>query len=88
VVESPRIPEEAKPALTTALESRVQLVSDIQLQQVLDQETVTDELRERIIVAYRQERLRAFRGGMVFLIFTALVGLVLTTGLPNFKLVN
>ena len=69
VVESPRIPEEAKPALTTALESRVQLVSDIQLQQVLDQETVTDELRERIIVAYRQERLRAFRGGMVFFNF-------------------
>ena len=50
---------------------------------------MTDELRERIIVAYRQERLRAFRGGMVFLIFLPqLVGLVLTTGLPNFKLVN
>jgi MFS family permease len=88
VVDSPRIPEESKPAVITALESSVQLVSDSQLQQGLNQATVTDELRERITVAYRTERIHAFRGGMVFLIFTALVGLVLTTGLPNRKLVE
>jgi len=86
VTESPRLPEDSKPAIIASLQERVQLVSDTQLAQALDQTTVSPELGDRIELAYRTERLQSFRSGMVFLIFVALVGLVLTTGLPNLKL--
>jgi len=86
VADSPRIPEAAKPAIVASLQERVQLVSDTQLVQALDQATIAPDLSDRAELAYRTERIQAFRSGMVFLIFMALVGLVLTTGLPNLKL--
>jgi len=86
VADSPRIPEAAKPAIVASLQERVQLVSDTQLAQALDQATIAPDLSDRAELAYRTERIQAFRSGMVFLIFMALVGLVLTTGLPNLKL--
>lgn len=86
VTDSPNIPAASKPAIIESLASRVQLVSDTQVATALDQTTGSRELNDRIELAYRTERIRAFRSGMVFLIFMALVGLVLTTGLPNLKL--
>jgi len=64
----------------------VQLVSDTQLAQALDPATIAPELSDRAELAYRTERIQAFRSGLVFLIFIALAGLILTTGLPNLKL--
>jgi MFS family permease len=80
------IPANLKADIVTGLENQVQLVSDTQLQQALDQTSLTPEISDRLNVAYRTERLRAFRAGMIFLIFIALLGLVLTPGLPNLKL--
>ncbi|TVP64397.1 MAG: MFS transporter [Leptolyngbya sp. LCM1.Bin17] len=86
VMASPDIPAASKPAIIESLQTRVQLVSDTQLAQALDQATAAPDLSEQVELAYRTERLRAFRSGMVFLVFLALVGLVLTPGLPNLKL--
>lgn len=86
VMDFPDIPVASRPAIAESLQTRVQLVSDTQLAQALDQAPITPELSEQVELAYRTERLRAFRSGMVFLIFLALVGLVLTPGLPNLKL--
>lgn len=86
VTASPTIPEDAKPAIIDSLQDRVQLVSDTQLAEALEQTPIAPELSDRAELAYRTERIHAFRSGMVFLIFIALAGLVLTTGLPNLKL--
>ena len=80
------IPADLKPTIIAGLESRVQLVSDPQVQAALEQSPLSPEVSDRIELIYRAERIRAFRGGMVLLIFIALLGLVLTPGLTNLKL--
>lgn len=87
VAESPEIPEQYRPMVLASVERSVQLVSDSELQAVLDEAEITDELSQGILSVYRTERIRAFRGGMAFLTFITLIGLVLTPGLPSHKLV-
>lgn len=87
---SSNIPEEHKAALVSAVESSVYLMSDSQLENGL-KTMASDEalaLKPEILSTYSQARTRAFQTGIWFLVFTSLLGLVMTTGLPKRKLVE
>jgi len=86
IEESTEIPEEYKPELLAAVESSVELVSDTQLQSMLEASGTDTAMQAELMDIYAQSRTKAFKIGIVFLIFLAMVGLVSTVGLSNRKL--
>jgi hypothetical protein len=88
VENSSSIPEDKKPELIAAVQTSIELVSDTQLEEILNQGEFTSPLTEQILENYAIARINAFRSGMIFLVFVASVGLILTTGLPDRKLVS
>lgn len=88
VENSPSITEDKKPKLIAAVQTSIELVSDTQLEEILSQSEFTPQLTEQILENYAIARINAFRAGMTFLVFVTSVGLILTTGLPDRKLVS
>ncbi len=88
ITASATIPEKNKTELTKAIDTSVELVSDTQLENELKKAEADPALEEEIRVIYKTNRTQAFQISMVFLAFITLVGLILTTGLPDQKLVN
>jgi len=88
VEESTAIPQQYKPELNAAVQDGVQLVSDTQIQNWLQTTDADAELKAEIMDIYAADRTQAFKVGIAFLIFLALVGLVSTVGLSDRKLVE
>jgi MFS family permease len=86
IEESTEIPEEYKPELLAAVESSVELVSDTQLQSTLEASGADAAMQAELMDIYAQSRTKAFKIGIIFLIFLAMVGLVSTVGLSNREL--
>lgn len=84
--ESTEIPQEYKPELLAAVEDSVQLVSDTQLASSLEAADADAELQSEILDIYARNRAQAFRIGILFLLFLAIVGLLSTVGLSDRKL--
>ncbi len=82
------IPEEDKAAAVAGLETSVDLVSNSQLDASMDAAGVDEIVQDDVIAIYSVERTQAFKAGVSLLIFVALVGLTLTTGLSDRKLVD
>ena len=83
IAESERVPEAYKVQLTAAVENSIELASDDQLTASLDAAGLEDDLRAELVEGYAIERTRAFRAGMAFLVFVALAGLIVSSGLSN-----
>lgn len=93
IAESTVIPEEHKPAFVEAGEEGVELISDAQLKQSLeaaseDNPEIDEALEIELIDIYTEARTQAFNTSVNFLAFIALLGLIMTTGLSDRKLVN
>ncbi|WP_370574492.1 hypothetical protein, partial [Methanomethylovorans sp.] len=86
IEESAEIPQEYKPELLAAVEESVELVSNTQLKSTLEASGADPELQAEVLNIYALSRVQAFKIGIVFLIFLALVGLVSTVGLSDRKL--
>ena len=69
------------------MDDGVQLVSNAQLEEVLVEIGATEEQTADILEDYHVSRTIAFRAGIGLLIYTSLLGLVLTFRLPKRKLV-
>ncbi len=82
------IPAEDHALIIEAVEESVELVSDSQLMADLEAAGADEAVTEDIIAIYSVSRTRAFQVGMAFLIFVALVGLIMTAGLSDRKLVE
>ena len=82
------IPEEDTAAANAAIEESIELVSDAQMQQSLADADADPAVEEEVLDLYGDARTEAFKAGIAFLLFLALVGLVLTGGLSNHKLVG
>jgi hypothetical protein len=82
------IPEDDKAVLSAAVEESVELVSNTQLAQGLEDAGVDETVEAEVIDIYGIARTQAFKAGIAFLIFVALGGLILTGGLSNRKLVG
>lgn len=85
---STTIPSEDKAALVAAVEEGVQLMSSAQLDANLEAAGIDEAVQEELLVIYDETRIEAFKSGVAFLLFMALMGLVLSLGLPNRKLVG
>ena len=83
IAESERVPEAYKVQLTAAVENSIELASDDQLTASLDAAGLEDALRAELVEGYAIERTRAFRAGIAFLVFVALAGLIVSSGLSN-----
>jgi MFS family permease len=82
------IPAEDQAALTQGVEDGVELVSDSQLDEGLEAAGVDEATEAEVLEIYADARTDAFKAGVAFLLFVALVGLILTAGLPDIKLVG
>ncbi|MDH3674132.1 MAG: MFS transporter [Anaerolineae bacterium] len=82
------IPGDDKAVLSAAVEESVELVSNTQLAQGLEDAGVDETVEAEVIDIYGVARTQAFKAGIAFLIFVALGGLILTGGLSNRKLVG
>ena len=85
---STAVPEQHKAALVTAAESSVYLMSDTQLKGELNVIGVSAVEKSEVLSIYALARTQAFQAGMSFLVFIALLGLVMTIRLPKRKLVE
>lgn len=82
------MPAEDKIALTQAVEDGVELVSDSQLNEGLAAAGVDQAVETELLNIYAETRPNAFKSGVAFLLFVALMGLILTAGLPKRMLVG
>ncbi|NJN54559.1 MAG: MFS transporter [Anaerolineae bacterium] len=88
ILTSTAVPDTYKSAAITAVEESVELVSDSQIKSALDAAGVDAADQEQIAQTYNLERTEAFQAGVIFLVFLAIIGLILTTGLADRKLVE
>lgn len=93
VTKSKIIPANHKATVAENAEEGIELVSDIQLKQAIDEASVNDVTIDKNIGAeitdiYTTERTQAFKASIVFLAFIALLSLMFTTGLSDRKLVE
>lgn len=88
VEESTFIPENQQDAVVQPVESGIELVSDSQLNSGLEASGVDEATRTEILGIYSISRTDAFKGGIAFLLFVSVAGLIITTGLSNRKLVE
>jgi MFS family permease len=86
-IQASSLPPEQQTAAIAAVESSIQLVSDAQLEGQLAASGLDAAEQAELSALYAAERAEAFRAGVLFLVFVALAGLILTTGLPDRKLV-
>lgn len=82
------IADSDKPAVLAAAEESTALVSDAQVADALTAAGVDAAVQQEIGALYATQRTQAFRAGMLFLVFVALGGLIMTTGLTNRRLVE
>ncbi len=88
VQESPDISAAVKEQATVQLESGVQFVSDAQLADALATTTLTPTEQQAIVDANATARVEALQEGMVAVALISLLGLFLTTRLPDEPLVT
>lgn len=88
VQSSPDIDAGIRSQALVAIEEGVQLMSGTQLQDSLDAAGVDPASQAALSEVYAIQRTKAFQAGMAFLVFVALAGLLLTTGLADRKLVE
>ncbi len=77
-----------KTAVQTAVEQSIELVSDSQLESALTALSVDAATQQALGDMYAAARTEAFQVGVIFLVFVALGGLIMTSGLANRKLVE
>ena len=88
IMDSPEIPDEAKPILTAVVEEGVQLMSNSQFNAALTEAGMNEEGVKLLNGLYDNSRTNAFKAGVGVLIYAGLLGLFFTLGLPNRKLVG
>jgi hypothetical protein len=88
VAESDVLPPQAKAPLEEAVENGIELMSDTQIEIGLDAAGADEATRQEVERIYGEERIAAFRAGVLFLIFLGLMALVVTTGLPDRMLIE
>jgi fucose permease len=86
--ESAVIPPEQREAMARSVDSGVELVSDTQLTQSMQAAGADDTVQAEVREIYGFSRTDAFKAGIAFLLFVAVAGLILTTGMTNRKLVE
>jgi hypothetical protein len=86
--ESSVIPPDQQDSLVQSVESGVELVSDSQLQQGLEEAGVDETVQTEVREIYGVARTDSFKAGIAFLIFVSIAGLIITTGLSDRKLVE
>jgi MFS family permease len=74
--------------LVTVVEEGVQLMSDTQVTDALSAAGLNQEESAQILAFYQDARVQAFRSGVAFMLFIALAGLILSTGLADQMLVQ
>ncbi len=82
------LPEEAKPAMTTAVEDGIQLMSNDRLTSGLEATGADPAMIAEVETLYSQSRTEAFQAGVALLVFAGLAGLVASLWLPKRKLVK
>jgi predicted MFS family arabinose efflux permease len=82
------LPPESKAPLIGAAEEGVQLMSDPQFEQSLEEAGADPAMSDELEEIYADSRTAAFQAGVALLIYAALVGLVLTFGLARRRLVD
>jgi hypothetical protein len=82
------IPDDEKAVLIEAVDDGVELVSDSQLDEGLEAAGAGETTETEVLNIYSDARTEAFQAGVAFLFFVAIVGLILTAGLPNKMLVG
>jgi predicted MFS family arabinose efflux permease len=82
------LPPESKAPLISAAEQGVQLMSDTQFQDGLEEAGADPIMGDELEAIYSQSRTAAFDAGIALLIYASVVGLVITLGLPKRKLVD
>jgi hypothetical protein len=85
---SAEIPQEIQAPLIAATEEGVQLMSDTQMAQGLQQSGAGDAAIELVYEIYGDARMRAFRAGVSLLVYASLLALVIAIWLPKRKLVE
>jgi MFS family permease len=88
ISDSTVLPPESKAPLTNAAKDGVQLMSDTQLEDGLQEAGADQMMSDELEAIYSDSRTAAFRAGVALLIYAALVGLVMTFGLQKRKLVD
>ena len=85
---STTIADDDKAALITAVNEGIELMSDTQLNTGLEAAGIDATTQTEVEAIYANARTNAFKSGVAFLIFVAVVGLIFTAGLPNKMLVG
>jgi len=85
---STTIPADDKTALIAAVGEGVELMSDTQLNEGLESAGVDEATQTEVEAIYAETRTNAFKSGIALLLFVAVMGLILTAGLPNKMLVG
>lgn len=86
--ESEVIPEADKQPLIAAAEEGVELMSSSQLEAGLEAAGVSEAAEVDLLAIYAESRTYAFKAGIGVLFYAAVLGLVMTLGLPKRKLVG
>jgi hypothetical protein len=87
ISDSTVLPDESKAPLTEAAKDGVQLMSTSQFEDGLEAAGADPAMSDELEIIYSQSRTQAFQASVALLIYTALLGLVVTLGLPKRKLV-
>ena len=82
------VPASDQQQLVAAVDDGVELMSDTQLTAELEAAGADAATTEEVVIMYEDSRVEAFRASVAFMIFVAVVGLVLTLGLSNRMLVE
>jgi MFS family permease len=82
------LPPAEQQQLVFAVDEGVELMSDTQLTVALEAAGADAATTEEVVSMYQASRVEAFRASVAFMIFVALVGLILTMGLSNRMLVE
>ncbi len=88
IMDSPEIPDDAKPVLTAGVEEGIQLMSNSQFNAALTEAGMSAEGVNLLNGLYDNSRTNAFKAGVGVLIYAGFLGLFFTLGLPNRKLVG
>ncbi len=85
---SEHITPELEQEIIDSADEGIDLISDTQLQEGLESAGVSPDGQDAVVETYRVERTNAFKAGIAFLAFLALIGLVISMRLPRGKLVD
>jgi MFS family permease len=88
VTDSNDFSSQEKAAIVQSLDAGIELMSNSQLNQDMEASGIDASTQETVLNIYADARTKGFKSGIAFLVFVAIIGLILSSGLADRKLVS